>query len=107
MGRWTEICLKQPNKGGKKGSKKKHSSEAKLFWGGGWKGEVVLFSEKTSPEPRQTKMPAPDLVTFGFLGPSVSSQIIFMNCLIQGFYFPCKQTVFQIPGQLQILIPAV
>lgn len=42
LGRWTGICLKQPNKGGRRGSKRRRSPEAKLFWGCGWEGEVVL-----------------------------------------------------------------
>lgn len=83
------IFLKQPNKGGRRGTKRKCSPEAKLFWGVA--GRVnFAFSEKTSLQPRQTKMAALDLVTVGLLWPCVSSQIIFMNCLIQGFYFPCK-----------------
>lgn len=68
----------------------KYSSEAKLVWGGGWEGQDVLFAEETSLQPRHTKMPSLDLVTLGLLRRCLCSQIIFMNCLIQGFYFPCK-----------------
>lgn len=49
---------------------------------------LVLFSVKISPRPRQMKTPAPDIVTFCLLGPRVSSQIIFKNCLISELLFP-------------------
>lgn len=35
LGGWMGICLKQANKGGRRGSKRRHSPEAKLFWRGG------------------------------------------------------------------------
>ena len=43
LGAWTQRCWKQPDKGGRRGSRRGRFPEAKLVLGGGWEEEVVLF----------------------------------------------------------------